>query len=435
MREDGVAGGGVQGFPRVERLDDVLPAIKGRPEFAVSRRRGYVAVDYLYQTPDSFLAGAGAGEAQRRAAALRRECRGIKFDAITGEIVARPYAKFFNLGENEETRPESVDWSRPHRVLDKLDGSMVVPAEVEGGLRWMTRVSDAGVSTAAHAFAAARAPLMGLACEAIGAGWSPIFEWCGPSQRIVIEYPRDRMVLTGARHMRGGDVLPYPDLVDLAGRWGVPVVEELGEGRSGRALVEHVRALEDLEGCVVRFEDGAMIKLKADAYVARHRAVSDLASEKKVLRLVLEGLEDDVLPLLSAVDRAALLPGAEKKARPGERALFGVMGHLGQLDAVAFPALELAPQRGTPAVQGQGVAQVHPAFGHPLDDPFVHAGGQPAHARGTVFHRDGQQGLSVARSGGDHQGFVVPEQAPLDHRLDHDDPSPSQPIPDSILAG
>ena len=69
--------------------------------------------------------------------AIARECRGLKFDA-DGRIIARPFHKFFNLGEKE--RVEDIDWSAPHQLFDKLDGSMIHPAMLNGEMVFMTRM-------------------------------------------------------------------------------------------------------------------------------------------------------------------------------------------------------------------------------------------------------------------------------------------------------
>ena len=293
-------------FPAIRHIDDVLPALQGHKEFVVSQRNGYVAIDYTYQLEGSFLPADPTDPADVAAARLRRECRGIKFDPASGAIIARPYAKFFNLGENSEVQPDRIDWTRSHHVLDKLDGSMIAPALVDGGMRWMTRLSDAKVAASAHAFAMAHPSLPDMAHALIDDGWTPIFEWCGPSQRIILDYPDDTLILTAVRHRVEGHYLAFAELTDLAATWQVPVVADLACGLVGDTLVQHIRGLHGLEGCVIRFGDGTMLKLKAEAYLARHQALADLASEKRVLRLVLENQEDDVLPLLAPEPRAEL---------------------------------------------------------------------------------------------------------------------------------
>jgi hypothetical protein len=35
-------------------------------------------------------------------------------------------------------------------------------------------------------------------------GYTPIFEWCSPGSKVVLDYGKDIMVLTGIRHMHSG---------------------------------------------------------------------------------------------------------------------------------------------------------------------------------------------------------------------------------------
>jgi RNA ligase len=63
--------------------------------------------------------------------AIRRECRGLVFDK-NGWILARRFHKFFNLNEREETLARNVDFSKPHSVLAKIDGSMISPVIING---------------------------------------------------------------------------------------------------------------------------------------------------------------------------------------------------------------------------------------------------------------------------------------------------------------
>jgi len=61
-----------------------------------------------------------------RQLAIRRECRGLIFDAKTGELLSRRFHKFFNINEKEESMLENMtDLSGGHIILEKLDGSMI----------------------------------------------------------------------------------------------------------------------------------------------------------------------------------------------------------------------------------------------------------------------------------------------------------------------
>jgi RNA ligase len=277
---------GHNGFPTIRHIDDVLPALDGRKNFAIKRGDGYTAIDYLYVDDDTFDDP------------MRRECRGIKFGA-DGRIIARPYHKFFNLGEKPETQQGLIDWTLAHVVLEKLDGSMVHPALVGGALVWMTRagITPISIDAGRHAEAAGYA----TQCrKLIEDGMTPIFEWCSPRNQIVIRYPEDRLILTAARRIETGDYLSVEDHAFAAVRKYGQSVADLA------AFLAHTRDLKDQEGYVVRFDTGAMLKIKADDYVLRHKARDSLLLEKNVLKIVLEDATDDVIPLLAPDDAARL---------------------------------------------------------------------------------------------------------------------------------
>ena len=86
-------------FPTIRHIDDVLPHLVGHDEFIVVDRGGWKAINYAVVTPESFWP-------LDEGAIMRRECRGLIFDALTGEILRRPFHKFFNFGERLDLLPQ-----------------------------------------------------------------------------------------------------------------------------------------------------------------------------------------------------------------------------------------------------------------------------------------------------------------------------------------
>ena len=272
--------------PPIRHIDDVLPHIREGTGIGVWRRDGYTVVDYTFMDRETFVAP------------IDHECRGLKFGA-DGTILARPFHKFFNLGERE--RVEDVDWSAPHRVLAKLDGSMVHPARLDGEVVMMTR---GGVTVQSRAALAHATPgVLALSCEALEAGITPIFEFTSPDNRIVIAYERAELTLLAARETVSGRYLRHAELDALARAHDVPLVEGYGSVEDAKAFATRVRGEADIEGYVVAFEDGHRLKLKTEAYALRHRALGGLAHEKNLLAWLAKGALDDVLPLLAPVPR------------------------------------------------------------------------------------------------------------------------------------
>lgn len=272
-------------FPTIRHIDDVLPAIAGRPEFVVGKRDGYQFIDYNYVQSDSFDCP------------IRRECRGLKFD-MAGNLIARPLHKFFNLHE----RPQDIpDFTQDHVVMEKLDGSMIHPAMVNGELVFMTRAGATEHARMAME-ACKRLPygrdILGLCHHLISNRMTPVFEYTSPANQIVVRYAEEAVTLLAVRDNEQGFYLQQRVISGSSVLWGVPSVRTFG--RSAHDLAEFIRCarlLEDTEGYVIRCGQW-LGKMKADAYVASHRARSGLLHEKDVLKLVLENKVDDLIGMI-----------------------------------------------------------------------------------------------------------------------------------------
>jgi RNA ligase len=284
-------------FPAINHISDVLPAIAGADEFHINEKDGYTVISYHVQNPDTTfpvvrkideLVGdeIRISGSENVSAALRRECRGLIFCNETGKVLSRGYHKFFNQNERLET--QDIDLSQPHVILEKLDGSMLRP-------RWITKAGITEVSMQVEEWLAENPELQKkyeeLALSCLKSGHIPIFEWCSRKQRIVLDYPEDALILTAMRCNITGKYTSFTDLVLCGERWDIPVVYPVGM---------YFLEQEGVEGIVIRFDDGHMVKVKTDWYVLRHKALDGLRSEKNVLKLILDEGVDDVMPLLDA---------------------------------------------------------------------------------------------------------------------------------------
>ena len=204
-------------FAEIRHIDEVLSAIEGRDAFIVkdASADGYKVVNYLLNTPDTFPTFTGDLGADRVAAVLR-ECRGIKFCSVTGNIVARPFHKFFNWNEREESGPNHVSFEASHFILEKMDGSMLHPMRLHTGQTvWCTKMGPTDVAKLANDFLRDNPQYDKFAkwCYTQGElGWTPIFEFCSRRQRIVIDYPVEQMVLLAVRDNVTGEYIAYGDV-------------------------------------------------------------------------------------------------------------------------------------------------------------------------------------------------------------------------------
>ena len=293
-------------FPMIRNISDVLPYIEGRDEFIVADKEGYRVINYNVMFEDTFLhpeeEGISADEKITRQ--MRRECRGIIFDAVTGDIIRRPYHKFKNVNEAPETQADRIDLSRPHAILEKLDGSMIAPFIVDGQLIWGTKMGATDVAKPVEEFIYAHRNYHYYAWKMIMRGYTPIFEWCSRKQRIVLDYKEDQLILTAVRNMTTGEYVPLE--WTPVHEWNIPLVREFEPQTDMKAFLEYVRDLEDLEGFVVRFDDGHMLKLKCHWYLQIHKAKEAILQDRNIVELILEDSLDDVKAHLPAEDRDRL---------------------------------------------------------------------------------------------------------------------------------
>ena len=290
-------------FPVIRHIDDVLPHIKGREEFAVFERGPITVVNYTHQTSDTFP------PVTDTATAILRECRGLIFDTATGKVKSRSFHKFFNYGEREEN--QNIDVSEPHFVLTKLDGSMVRPLLIDGGIRWATKMGITDVSMQAETFAATRPEYEHLARAMLSTGLTPIFEWMSRKNRIVLDYPEDTLTLLAIRDNEFGFYLFRRTVVVTATKYDVPVVEALSPISDLDAFVSDLKQQENQEGVVIAFESGHMVKIKTDWYLQLHRGKDQISRERPLIGLILNDKLDDLLPLLTEDDKKEVIAFAD----------------------------------------------------------------------------------------------------------------------------
>jgi RNA ligase len=287
-------------FPQINNINDVLPHISGKEEFRVMEKDWYTVVNYAVAFEETFQWDAN----DPVGSTIRRECRGLIFDTETGNLISRPYHKFFNAGEKEETQLNKINLYEPHVVLEKLDGSMIRPIPTKEGFRLATKAGITDVAMNAEVFIADKPHYARFIHKCLLMNVTPIFEWVSRKNRIVIDYPTDNLILTGMRYNNTGNYVDYQVMKDYATSWTIPVVKAV-DGLSVQNIelfVKQVREWDDGEGVVLRFDTGRMVKVKADDYVLRHRSKDAINQEKNVLQTILEDSVDDLVPLLTPED-------------------------------------------------------------------------------------------------------------------------------------
>lgn len=202
-------------------------------------------------------------------------CRGLVVDRDSEEVVARPFRKFFNVGEPDapELDPDQMVW-----VTDKHDGSLGIAFWYEG--EW--RMASRGSFTSEQAVRGDKLLRMGgwgddfvQHYEDLNRGITYLFEIIYPENRIVLDYgATEELRLLAGVGLENGWVFPhYPDLMTA---------------REALALPDRTNA----EGYVLlaTLQDGnqAMWKVKQADYLARHKIIFGL-NERVVWEWLMDG--------------------------------------------------------------------------------------------------------------------------------------------------
>lgn len=216
-------------------------------------------------------------------------CRGLVVRA-DGQVVARPFAKFFNYGQ---PGAPDLDLDGPVTVTDKADGSLGILYPADDA--WWA-VATRGSFTSDQAIHATR-----IFTERYRHRWAPepgvtyLFEIVYPGNRIVVDYgDLDDLLLLGAVDIATGRTFPPdPALHD----WPGPAVDIFDHRTLADALAAPPRP--NAEGLVVHCRrTDQRVKIKQDDYVALHRIVTGL-NARTVWRHLCDGqpLDDLIVPL------------------------------------------------------------------------------------------------------------------------------------------
>lgn len=201
---------------------------------------------------------------------VTKTCRGLIVNP-QGEIIARPFEKFFNLVDHSH---DALPGGRVV-VTDKLDGSLGILYPTPEGHSIATRGSFTS-EQARHATRLWQERYHGEFEP--NPDWTYLFEIIYPANRIVVDYQDlDDLVLLGAVETRTGKSVP---IAETGQHWPGPRAEQLPYRDLEEALAAPVR--DGREGVVLHFlETDLRVKVKYEEYVRLHRIVTGV-SERRI---------------------------------------------------------------------------------------------------------------------------------------------------------
>jgi T4 RnlA family RNA ligase len=212
---------------------------------------------------------------------------------VSGLCIARPYHKFFNYNERTETEilPEDIQY----HCLDKIDGSMIFPLYLSTGTRLATKAGITDISMFAENFIATKSNYMDFIENCKELKLTPIFEYVSDNNRIVIDYKKENLILTGIRYIVYGEYYSFQALNNVAYGYKIPVVKEsFNKNTRFDYVYESIKNNISDEGIVLVFEDGHRMKIKSDWYVSLHRYIDIMRSDRHLLKAYLSEEWDDI---------------------------------------------------------------------------------------------------------------------------------------------
>lgn len=208
-----------------------------------------------------------------------------------GDIVARPFRKFFNVEEDKHTPTEEFT------VYEKMDGSLGI----------LFFYNDVWVLATRGSFTSDQAVkgfemLKNYEYEKLHKDYTYLFEIIYEENRIVVKYSFEDLVLLGMIETKTGyEVDLYGEgndirLKNLITNIGIKVVKRY-DGIKDYSLLKGLIG-DNEEGFVVRFSNGDRMKVKGVEYLRLHKIMTNV-STTTIWEMLSEG--KDVMELLKDV--------------------------------------------------------------------------------------------------------------------------------------
>jgi len=199
------------------------------------------------------------------------QTRGLVTDD-KGNIVARPFKKFFNMDEGKHTPTSDFD------VYEKMDGSLGIFFYYEGGWIMATRgsfTSDQAVKGYEMMF--------NYDFDKLHKDYTYLFEIIYNENRIVVQYPFEDLVLLGMINTKTGYEVKLHDGDDedirhknLISNIGFKLVKKYDGISDYSTLKDLINSNE--EGFVVKFSNGDRMKIKGDEYLRLHKIMTNIST-------------------------------------------------------------------------------------------------------------------------------------------------------------
>ncbi|CAG7580414.1 MAG: RNA ligase A [uncultured marine phage] len=230
------------------------------------------------------------------------EMRGITFVFDKDGTIADRFLmlhKFWNVNQVEESLLSNISDFKVKSVMNKEDGSLAsfikLPNGTIAGRSKASFSSDQAIRIT-HLYNTVES-VKNLVDWGFDNDLALFFEYVAPTNKIVLDYKEEELILLRVRNNTTGEYLDVRDL----DTFGVKVSDFYDY--TLEEISEMVHTVEGTEGWIVEFENGYMVKWKTEWYFTRHKLFTEsLNRENDIIKLILDEKIDDVLAQLTDTD-------------------------------------------------------------------------------------------------------------------------------------
>jgi RNA ligase len=234
---------------------------------------------------------------------INRECRGIMFNE-KGEVISRPFHKFFNINEREETYERNLE-DRKFMVLEKIDGALIIPELINDKIFFRTKKSfESEEAKLVYEYLQKfdkkdREEFLEINRKLIEQGFTPLYEFVWTERYPhVVSYSEPKLYFLAVRDIYTGRYF-LPDE-----NWISEPISNLPMNYGIEMSLEEVKEL--LRNKPKNFEGYTLIdiydfyKIKTEWYLNLHKTLELIqASPKYIVKLILKEELDDLKSLLT----------------------------------------------------------------------------------------------------------------------------------------
>jgi RNA ligase len=228
---------------------------------------------------------------------ITEQCRGLIVDSNTGDVLARPFRKFFNLNTSfkPETMEENLPYKKPDCILEKMDGSLGILYPYNNKQYIATRGSFSSDQARWANTWWDRLAFYNTGYPEFPKGYTPLFEIIYKENRIVVDYQFEGLVLLGLVQIETGFELPFTEVCEVARRNG------LQSPKSIEGSLEEITSRQEsnTEGFVLQFwcrkaPVPLRLKVKTEEYKRLHKIITG-TNPKGIWEHLKEGGDPDAL--------------------------------------------------------------------------------------------------------------------------------------------